>query len=465
MARLILEEGGERRAFRFKQGKLTIGSSEGCTLTLKSGGVAEIHCDLEIGAKRVVLRARPGVQAPVVDGVPAPGETLLGASAVIGIGGATLRVDMDESAIGGAASAAPDPAAAPAAQAVVQPEVRKPAARSVSGRGKGRVVPQVAQRTSNSQVQRVQRRVSKGMPAWGVGLILAGIGLVGFVVVRGMSLDKGTGFDPGECIRVASVLYNEADHGAASDRLDKIDSVGLASLSSNQRAQYDNLRKRLAARGRDTDNDMANMLGTKWKATQLDRFRADRLHGANPPRERLRVYLKRVREFKERWPAHPEMAEVLRYETRFKEICDLSDPANFTDMAYEVKTMTWAMPRDYKGAFLVVERHLIANPGDAAHCNELSATMRTEQAEYFEDRMQQAKYHWKKKEEGQAVEWLVQLIIKLEDQGMAQQAANELVLLPGIDQWLKGYKDDRPLKFGILVRHPTVAAAVRELGV
>ena len=33
MARLILEEGGERRAFRVNQGKLTIGSSEACTLT------------------------------------------------------------------------------------------------------------------------------------------------------------------------------------------------------------------------------------------------------------------------------------------------------------------------------------------------------------------------------------------------------------------------------------------------
>ena len=80
MARLILEEGGERRAFRFDHGKLTIGSGEGCTLTLKSPDVAEIHCDLEFGGERVILRARAGVQAPVVNGSPAPGETSLGAS-------------------------------------------------------------------------------------------------------------------------------------------------------------------------------------------------------------------------------------------------------------------------------------------------------------------------------------------------------------------------------------------------
>ena len=61
-------------------------------------------------------------------------------------------------------------------------------------------------------------------------------------------------------------------------------------------------------------------------------------------------------------------------EARFKEICDLSSPATFTDIAYDVKTMTWAFPRDYKGAFALVEKHLIANPGDATHCNELLAT-------------------------------------------------------------------------------------------
>ena len=127
--------------------------------------------------------------------------------------------------------------------------------------------------------------------------------------------------------------------------------------------------------------------------------------------------------------------------------------------------MTWAMPCDYKGAFVVVEKHLIANPGDASHCNALLATMRTEQAEYFEDRMLQAKYHWKKSEQGQAVEWLVQLIIKLEDQVMAQQAADELVRLPGIKPWLSGYKEERPEKYSVLLRHPTIAGKVQELGI
>jgi len=445
MARLILEEGGERRAFRFKSGKLTIGSGDGCTLTLKSGEVAEIHCDLEIGEGRVVLRTRAGVQPPLVNGTPAQGETVLSGSAVIGIGDATIRLDLDESAAPAASSAPTDPGRA----------AKRPAAQAPS--------PKVASKAGGARVQRTQRTVSTGMPTWGYGLILVGVVGVGWLVFRNMDLDAGTGYDPVERIRVATEAFNDANYGGASQSLDLIDETTLSRMSPELRSRYTELRSRIESKGRETELALAHMLGTKWKGTQLERFRTDRLHGTNPPRERVRVYLKRVKEFKERWPAHPEMDEVLRYEARYKEICDLSEPATFTDMAYEVKTMTWAMPRDYKGAFQVVEKHLIANPGDAAHCNELLATMRTEQAEHFDDRIQQFKYLWDKGEKGQAVEELVQLIIKLEDVQMVQKAADEFVLIPGIDGWLKGYEQDRPEKYKVLIEHHTIAAKVREL--
>ena len=58
----------------------------------------------------------------------------------------------------------------------------------------------------------------------------------------------------------------------------------------------------------------------------------------------------------------------------------------------------------------------------------------------------------------------IQLIITLEDQGMVQEAADELVALPGIDNWFKGYKEDRPEQFLILTQHPTVSAKVKSLG-
>ena len=208
---------------------------------------------------------------------------------------------------------------------------------------------------------------------------------------------------------------------------------------------------------------MANMIGTEWKSTQLDRFRNQRLIGSNPPRERVRVYLKRIKEFKSRWPTHPELDEVLRYEARFKEICDLSEPANYSDLAYEVETMTWAKPRNFKGAFALIDQHLAANPGDEAQVKELIAAKQTLQSEQFEEMMLQAKYEWEKENKGQAVALLVQVITLFEDASMATKAAEELVHLPRIDEWLRGYKKDQAEKYAKLIKHPVIAAMAVEV--
>jgi hypothetical protein len=206
------------------------------------------------------------------------------------------------------------------------------------------------------------------------------------------------------------------------------------------------------------------MIGTEWKSTQLDRFRNQRLKGKNPPKERVRVYLKRIKEFKSRWPTHPELDEVLRYEARFKEICDLSQPATYVDLAYEVETMTWAKPRNFKGAFALINQHLAANPGDEPQVKELLATMRTLQSEQFEEMSLQVRYDWEKDERGKAVAYLVQIITLFEDASMATQAAEQLVQLKGIDEWLRGYKKDRAEEYAKLIRHPVIAAEVLKLG-
>lgn len=444
MARLILEEGGAKRAYRFQEGKLTIGSGEGCALTLTSPDIAEIHCDLEFGEGRVVLRARPGVQAPMVNGVSAPGETVLEASSVIQIGGAKLQVDLDESA----------PVTTP------QRVTPKPAAAKVTPQRTSRPLDAVkpAPRTGAPRVQRSTRTVSKGMPQWVIGAIGGVLVLVALMVFRGMDANQGTGYDPVERYRVAVTRFNEANYGAATQSLDLIDQQTLASMDPTLRAKYKELRGKLEEKKKETERSMANMIGTEWKSTQLDRFRNQRLLGTNPPNERVRVYLKRVKEFKSRWPTHPELDEVLRYEARFKEICDLSQPATYTDLAYEVETMTWAKPRNFIAAFALIEGHLAANPGDEPQVKELIAAKRTLQSEQFEEMMLQSKYEWEKGEKGQAVEGLVQVITLFEDASMATKAAEEFVRLPGIDEWLRGYKKDRAEKYAKLIRHPVIAA-------
>jgi len=308
--------------------------------------------------------------------------------------------------------------------------------------------------------------MSGGIPTIGIALICVGVlGILTWIfLIVSDSAQGEVDWDPRNSYIVALDLYEDASYSAATDRLNKIDDEKRRTMGPELQKKFKELEELLAQKEQDTDQAAANMLGTEWKSTQLDRFRNDRLSGKNPPRERVRVYLKRVKEFKTRWPRHPELQEVLRYEALFKEICDLSEPATYSEIAYEVKTMTWAKPRNYKGAFVVVERHLAANPGDKSQCEALLATMRTEQADHFNEMMLQAKYDWEKDQRGQAVAGLIQLITLLEDDSLSDQAAEELVRLPGIDEWLRGYKSGRPEKFREITQHPTVAAKARELG-
>ena len=61
MVRLILEEGGNKRAFKLNDGTLTIGSADSCSLTLESDDVAGEHAELVIESGEVTLKPRAGV--------------------------------------------------------------------------------------------------------------------------------------------------------------------------------------------------------------------------------------------------------------------------------------------------------------------------------------------------------------------------------------------------------------------
>jgi hypothetical protein len=159
------------------------------------------------------------------------------------------------------------------------------------------------------------------------------------------------------------------------------------------------------------------------------------------------------------------MGWVDRYETRFRGIVDLSAPPTYADVAFEIESLTWAKPRDYEEAFAILERFIQTGPAaERDRALALKDKLDAERAEYFEDRMLQAKWHWEKDERGQAVEWLVQVIMKIGDPALAAEAARELLLLPGIEGWLSGYKENSPDKWQRLVREPSVADYAAEHG-
>jgi hypothetical protein len=443
MARLILEEGGKRRAFRLKDGKITVGSGEGCTLTLASPGVAEVHLEIELAGGKATLLPRPGVLPPTLSGEPVSGPALVPDGATIEVGGARLVFDYEET------SAAPPPAAAPRKR-----ERKVPSA-----------PPRQESRASRVERSRPRVEIKRGAPTWLILAIFGAGALAAFFVVRGLLGSMGERLvEPDAIYAEALRYYDNGAYDLARQRLDLIDDANQDVSPEVARKAQDLLAK-IAEHRSDAELRVHNVEGTKWMETQLKRFVDERLQG-DPKPERVRVFLMRCKEFRERWPGHPEMDWVDRYEERFSSFVDLSAAPTFADVEYEVQTLTWAMPRNYRKAFAVLDAFLAdASPEDREKALAIVDRLRTEQQEYFTDRRLQARYLWEKEKQGEAVAWVVELIVGLEDAGMIQEAADELVRMPAIEEWLRGYASDYPEKFARLAAHPTVGEFVQRHGI
>lgn len=456
MARLILEEGGKRRIFKLNEGRLTVGSAAEATLRLTSPDVAEVHVEVAFEGGRATVRPRPGVTPPLIAGQPVTESTPLPPGCELRVGSAVLRIELagDPAGAPGRAGGGGRPARAP----------RTPAA----PRGGGAPSKRVGARGRTGSVARVQPRrpvhqVKRGIPTWAMLSITAlAVVVLLFALKAGLLQRLGkTTFDPAISYQKAVQFVDERAFERALAELSHIDPEEAPPAVL---AKADELKRRIAEFKRQAEIDEENRRGTEWKATQLERFVDQRLAGDNPPPERVRVFLKRCREFRERWPNHPEMDWVDRYERRYAQLVDLSKPPTFTDLEYEVKTLTWAKPRNYIKAFALIEEfRQNASPEDRVAALALEDKLRAEQAEYFADRMQQAKWHWERNEGPKAVAWLVELIIGVDDPELVDQAADELVHLPGIEGWMRGYKEDKPEKFERLVQNDRVRELARSL--
>jgi hypothetical protein len=431
MVILILEDGETRRRFRLKEGRITLGSAEGCTLRLDSPDVAAQHLEIVLKGDEVRIKVASGVQPVKISGRSVTGETTVRPGSVITIGGARLTLEAKGGGTPQKATSRADP----------------------------------TERSGTSRIQRSRPRVvvKRGMPTW---LILALFAVAIFAAYKfvGSTVEstQGGGFDALTTLHRVTNLVNLGEYGAGEAELDRVPAD--AELSASMHAEYAALRLRISAGYAQGEERVHNQAGTEYLETQLKKFERQRLQGQPAP-ERVRVFLKRCRHFRDTWPTHPDLGWVTRHETRFKRFVDLSVPPTFQDVAYEVKTMTWAKPRDYALAFALIDDFLATVGGDErAQTLELMDRLTAEREEYFLDRMLQAKYEWENGRTGPAVAWLVSLITRVGDREMEDKAAAEMVRLPGIDGWLRGYKSNQPEKFRALMRNRIVASKVRELG-
>jgi pSer/pThr/pTyr-binding forkhead associated (FHA) protein len=452
MTRLIVTDGEQRRAFRVREGKLTIGSGATCTLRLTASNVAEVHAELELRDGRVTLTPRPGVMPPTLDGRELSGPTELPEGARVSIGGAELQVRPDDQEGKGAAA---QPAARP------KPVAKAPGAATGARPARGAAQPKkgTAKKLPRVQASRPLHEVKRGTP---VPLILLGfaVALVVLVALGSKFWKKGaTGFNPTARYNAALNLYNQGEHSSAELELAKLDGV---TLPPDLRSKVKALRKDLSNVDAVREQAQNKERGSEYMDTQLIRFEKERLQG-EPAREVVRVFLMRCEHFRKTWPDHPDIGWVDRHQSRFRGYVNLAEPPTFKDIKYEIKTLTWAMPRDYLKAFFLIEDFIEnGQENERELAVALKVKLNEDRDAYFLDRMQQAAWLWEREKQGEAVEWLVQLIMKVGDDEMEAEAAREMVALPGIEEWLEGYKRSRPEKFELIMEEKQVREFARE---
>ncbi|MEX1023596.1 MAG: FHA domain-containing protein [Planctomycetota bacterium] len=464
MVRLVVEEGGKRRAFQLGAGILTVGSGSAAKLKLASIDVAEVHLELVIEDDRLEVRPRPGVMPPTLDGVPVTTATEVPPGRALELGGARLWIEVE-----GAAPPSRAPPPAPAAR----PAPGRQTLRSKSDQAqeqairRERAIEKAGKTGSRSKVQRSRPRIDRGIPGWMLGGGIALVAVIGFFLLKAgvdKSAEGGAGTVRGS-IEAAEVQLGVGNFDRAEEKL-----AGLvpAKLSAGERARVDAIRSEIESRRSTALLAVEHNIGTKWMEVYLKGYERKYLEGA-PAKAKVRLFLKRLTEFQRRWPDHPEMEWVHRQRRRFGSSVDLSMPPDYEDLYWEVSRMVAIMPRRYSEAFATIDAYLALEGADRAdEARALREQYVAERAEYHIDRLQQARHEVEqKKNYNKSIWWLVNSVAWLGDEAMENEAAQILVDLDKTPQvnlvdHLLGYQDKLPELYAKVLRNPIVGEFARK---
>ena len=440
MTKLVIEEGGSQRAFKVGQGTLLVGSGASAGLVLTGSGVAEVHAELEIGPKGVVLRSKPGVLPPLVGGMPLKSELLLKHGQSVSIGSSKFSVEYE-------------PGEGPLAGGMLTHPGSKP----------GGPVPRSSAQSAGSSARQAgpktpQERVrAKHNPfanlGWIAGVLaIAAVGV--FVAQKLLRRAPSSSMDFGPVLVEIERNLAEGDLEKARARLD---SIAGRNMTPAETAKVDQYRQQLQSSNASGAQSLAHMGGNDFLDSQLKNFLQNYI-GEKAERPQIRVFLKRCEEFRRRWPTHPEMEWVTRQERRFAGVVDLKSPPSFADIEFEVKALTWASPRQYSQAFAVLESFAAkASAADQAQAKALVEAKTKERKAWFDDRMQQARYDFEKNLLPKSVGTLFGVIVNVGDPSMADEAARQFVRFEDPGSWLRGYRKDAPENWDILAKNAVIA--------
>ncbi len=435
MVRLVVEEAGERRAFKVGRGRITIGSGEGAKLKLTGPGIAEVHAELEVDGDEVRLIPRPGVLPPVVAGRKLQGPAKLQHGLAVQIGDARLIVELEgQPGVGAGTSHRP------------------------------------VEKMRSSRVSSTRRRRSssaKGNPLVTLGITLGSVALLGLIAWKVafpvfFANEPTAIFEPALRLEKAEQYVQSAHWDLAESELDRIPAE--AELTAAMLTKVDRLREAISSGREEGETYWRNRSGTEYLESQLKRFERDRLQGA-PDRSRVRVFLERCRHFRNKWPDHPDLDWVRRQESRFQGVVSLSEPMTLDDLAFKVESSTWAEPRAFDVAFAAIDEFLEDASGlEAETAQGLREETTKRRDEWVEDRLLQARHHFEREEISKSAAILRVLVVHSASPEVSDDAAARLVEFADIEAILRGYERQDPARFEEMVTHPTIRAKARELG-
>jgi hypothetical protein len=467
MVKLMVEEGGVQRAFRLGDGLLTVGSGESARLALASPGIAAVHCELEIAGEEVRVRPMPGVLPPLLHGIQVTAEKALDPGERLHVGEAVLWFESE--------SELEETAAAPVAKAPPRPVTRRSRrSRSRGGRGRraragkeARTVgaPSVAAAdAAKPVVQRSRTSAQRGLPTWlPVSIGVTVLVLLVLFAKRAFDSQAAMGTSPvWASLATAREQLTAGNFDSADAWLDRAVKRGP---SSDEQVEIAALRRQIGERRDAAVLAEINLTGTKYMDVMLKKYEAKWLAGT-PSSAKVRFFLERLKEFRRRWPRHPDMDWVDRQEARFRGAVDLTAPPTWEELEWEVDYIVTQPVRDYAKAFELVDDFLGRASGmELTDARKLRDELVEGRRLYHEDKLNQARYEYERDDVSKSVWWLVNLIVFIGDDAMAEEAASYLIRIPDLELHVPGYENTYPERYRKLLAHPTVRAHARELGI
>jgi len=453
MGVLTVDEGGEPRAFRISEGTLSLGSGEEMDLQLSAEEVALYHADLSCEDESLFVAPQPGVMPPTIHGVALKKKTRLGPGQELRVGKAKLTW-------------------APEGSAVAAPKVARPSAGTSAGTSMGASTARrkPAGRSSGSRRTRSSRRShsshsSKGVPGWLiiVGILAAaGFGFFFFSESMTGSNEVAATASAKFHLRKAEELIANLNADAAQENLDKI---VRSTLSAAELARIEVVEEGISRERAEIARIEQEELGKKWFRKYVGDFEERYLSG-DPEPPKVRYFLELCADFRRRWPTHTRLDWVERQERRFGSTIKLTDPLTYDDVMWRADYLTSGRPRDYRTAFALLDEYSgrTENSIERVGIPNKIAELEAERALFHREQLKEAHDEYDKGQVGRATDRLVQLIMKLGDSAMEDEAAEIFIKFPEIEGVLKGYREFRPEDFEAISKNRVIAGYLVKAG-